>query len=733
VNLEGVRTSGPWCHPERLRTSLDWFVRALSVWGVVWCSISMGATIEVRDSGQNRVFEIVSEFIPEDSMAGGIGLPGLLVGETRTVLYEKGRTRTEFARRVPTGRVLVRLAQGVEERRVFVGEPNVEGVDDAPGYFLLEAEGRDAALELALKYRGREGVLSAEPVLGRKSVRKFLPNDPFFIYDWHLLNWGQFGGARRLDLNVTNVWDRFRGNGILVAVVDDGVQRTHPDLTENIDTRFQYDFRDGDADASPRGSDDFHGTAISGVVAGRGNNDVGIVGVAFEASLVPVRLIGGFDQSDEQDALAMAQGGAAVSVSSNAWGAEDTGRSLEGPGPLMQKAIEKAVVEGRGGRGTIFVWAGGNGGEVGDNMNYDGYANAIQTIAVGSVDDGGTRAVYSEPGACLVVVAPSSGPLDSIRPGIMTTDLTGDDGLNYFGSTGDTSDVNYTKTFGGTSASSAAVSGVVALVLESNPELGWRDVQEILMRSARQLEPGNSSWRINQAGFHFSPLYGAGLIDAGEAVGLARGWRNLGEQKRFVMEASGLGQTIPDNNAVGLIRTFLIPQSQRLRVEHATLSTRIRHARRGDLAISLISPHGTESPMTELHSDFTADYEDWTFMSVFHWGELSDGEWKVKVVDRRARNTGVLESVRIELFGTSDFAGAGWVLQPRGLDGDGFRFSLGGAGGARVALQTSLDLLLWTTLVETNVPPEAAGLELKVPVGNRVVGRFYRVIGNAVE
>ena len=54
-------------------------------------------------------------------MAGGIGLPGLLVGETRTVLYEKGRTRTEFARRVPTGRVLVRLAQGVEERRVFVG------------------------------------------------------------------------------------------------------------------------------------------------------------------------------------------------------------------------------------------------------------------------------------------------------------------------------------------------------------------------------------------------------------------------------------------------------------------------------------------------------------------------------------------------------------------------------------------------------------------------------------
>ena len=115
-------------------------------------------------------------------------------------------------------------------------------------------------------------------MLGRKSVRKFLPNDPFFIYDWHLLNWGQFGGARRLDLNVTNVWDRFRGNGILVAVVDDVVQRTHPDLTENIDTRFQYDFRDGDADASPRGSDDFHGTAISGVVAGRGNNDVGIVG-----------------------------------------------------------------------------------------------------------------------------------------------------------------------------------------------------------------------------------------------------------------------------------------------------------------------------------------------------------------------------------------------------------------------------------------------------------------------
>ncbi len=733
MSRENVRASMLRFRCDRLRTFLDSFVRVVSVWVVVLFSTSVGATIEVRDSGQNRIFEIVSEFIPEDSVAAGLGLPGLVVGETRIVLYEKDRARTEFARRVPTGRVLVRLARGAEERRVFAAEPDVEAVDYAPGYFLLGAKRPDAALELALTYRGREGVLSAEPLLGRKSVRKFLPNDPFFIYDWHLLNWGQFGGARRLDLNVTNVWERFRGKGVLVAVVDDGIQRTHPDLAETIETRFQYDFRDGDSDPSPRGSDDFHGTAISGVVAGRGNNDVGIVGVAFEASLVPIRLIGGFDQSDEQDAMAMLQGGAAVSVSSNAWGAEDTGRSLEGPGPLMQKAIEKAVVEGRGGKGTIFVWAGGNGGEVGDNMNYDGYANAIETIAVGSVDDRGTRAVYSEPGACLVVVAPSSGPLDSDRQGIMTTDLTGDEGLNYFGSPGDTSDVNYTKTFGGTSASSAAVSGVVALLLESNPDLGWRDVQEILMRSARQLEPENSSWRINQAGFHFSPLYGAGLIDGAEAVGLARDWRNLGTQKRFVMEASGLDQTIPDNNPVGLTRTFLIPQSQRLRVEHATLSVRIRHARRGDLAISLISPYGTESPMTELHSDFTADYQDWTFMSVFHWGELSGGEWTVKVVDRRVRNTGVLQSVRIELFGTSELAGAGWVLQPRGLEDDGFLFSLGGAGGARVAVQTSLDLMLWTTLLETNVPPGVANLELKVPVGNGVAGHFYRVIGNAVE
>jgi subtilisin-like proprotein convertase family protein len=290
---------------------------------------------------------------------------------------------------------------------------------------------------------------------------------------------------------------------------------------------------------------------------------------------------------------------------------------------------------GRQGRGTIYVWAGGNGLGAKDNANYDGYVNSIYTIGVTALDDQGNQASYSEPGACLVVAAPSSGGAQSIT----TTDLNG-----------------YSSGFGGTSMACPVVSGVVALLLEANPNLGWRDVQEILMRSATKIDPADSDWISNGAGLHFNHNFGAGLVNATAALNLASSWTNLGSQTSVISEQSGLAFSIPDNNAVGLTRSFDLSGSH-LRVEHVTLRINLAHSNRGNLAITLTSPSGAESRLAEKHSDSGDNYADWKFMSVHHWAEDSAGIWTVRITDLAAGETGSLSSLRLEVYGTQSAQG----------------------------------------------------------------------------
>ena len=125
-----------------------------------------------------------------------------------------------------------------------------------------------------------------------------------------------------------------------------------------------------------------------------------------------------------------------------------------------------------------------------------------------------------------------------------------------------------------------------------------------------------------------------------------------------MFEQTGLSVSIPDNTSAVVTRGFFVPYSRALRAEHVTVSVSIQHSRRGDLAITLISPHGTESRLAERHFDFNKDYRDWKFMSVFHWGESTAGQWQVKIQDRRTQKSGVLESIRLELFGTSLLGGS---------------------------------------------------------------------------
>jgi subtilisin-like proprotein convertase family protein len=676
-----------------------------------------------------------------------VGTPRLraqAVGDTdvrELVLYPKDAPRTEWTRRVLTREVLVRLAPGTDAAALArsVGAVAGQEISYAPRHYIFRVTQPGGALQVAAQLAGRPGVEHVEPVLKRKLAKRFVPNDPLFSQQWTLLNTGQNGATAGADINVTNVWNTYRGTGIIVGVIDDGLQYTHPDLAANANTTIHYDYRDGDNDPKPEGTAgaaggkpnaDSHGTATAGVIAARGNNGIGAAGVAFEASLVGLRLIGG-NAGDTQEGAALSHSNSVIHIYNNSWGPNDDGFVKGGAGTLALAALQNGVNTGRGGRGSIFVWAAGNGGAALDNAGYDSYNGSIYTISVGALTDLGTKADYSERGACLIVAAPSGaetagGPR---LQGTTTTDLLGDFGYNSSTvavgavNPGDLADRDYTQNYNGTSSAAPVVSGVVALMLQANPNLGWRDVQEVLILTATQTDPTNNEWRTNKAGFKFNPNFGAGRVNAGAAVALATNWANLPAMTSTASEQAGLDVAVPDNDTTGITRSFDLSASD-LRVEQTVVTVDITHANRGDLVINLVSPSGTVSPLAELHGDTNANYTAMTFRSTFNWGEDSKGTWQLQISDRRANNAGTLTRAKLEVYGTTPSAP---TLAAKTL-GSG-QFTLGVAGTPALAytlqVNTNATVTNWTTLFSTNAPASVFDLIDSSASGPR---RFYRLV-----
>ncbi|MDP4623721.1 MAG: S8 family serine peptidase [Akkermansiaceae bacterium] len=566
------------------------------------------------------------------------------------VVYQDGEQNNDPQPRFVTSDIFAKLPQ---EQAELLAKKHGLIIKDrpsyAPEYVIFSADQPLEALAKIEGIRDENFVETADVLLTENVVKRALPNDTHIARQWHLKASG--AAVAGSDMNVEDAWKYgetggVKGTGIGISIVDDGMQTNHPDLTTNANTDFDYDWNGDDNDPSP-GAGDSHGTACAGVAAARGNNNLGVSGVAPEATLYGLRLIaGGFTATDVAEALTHEP--TRIDISSNSWGPSDSGTFLGGASAAAKAALKTAAENGRGGKGTIFTWAGGNGGDNGDNSNYDSYANSIYTIAVGATSSSGLRSFYSEPGANVVICAPSNGG----TLGITTTDVTGSNGYSTATSV---LGADYTTTFGGTSSACPAVAGAIALMLEKNPELGWRDVQEILIRSANKINPTNGDWIVNGAGFNFNHDFGAGLIDVTAAVDMAATWTNLETQISTVRTQNSIGASIPNNTVNGVVREFDLSASN-IRIEQVTLKVDITHVNRGDLAISLISPNGTESRLSEVHSDPNNNYSDWTFSSVRNWGENSRGTWTVKVADRSAANNavGTLNSLELTVFGASD-------------------------------------------------------------------------------
>lgn len=443
---------------------------------------------------------------------------------------------------------------------------------------------------------------------------------------------------------------------------------------------------------------------------------------------------GTFDQAD-LPSFSDSGAGTLIHVKNIGFGSSDFTGVIDGPGPEVAGYYQngfyvpgtraKAVREGRLGLGTVFVHPAGNGRFSGlDNTNNDGYANAREAITVGALTriGGGDMtannvdhvSLDSEWGANLTVVAPGGGSYFSgktaasrannrlsmdaivttvVAPAITpisTTDWTINDparpptsttpsipelfGVNKGGTSEDYSDGSYTRKFQGTSAAAAYVSGVAALMLEANPRLSWMDVQNILIRTARNhldpvayaLDPTatnpprnlldgvdpndpadpvviDQDWKKNGANLWFNHKYGAGLVDAGRAVAEAQiGVLMPTQTDQLTVEIFNSNRLlVPDATGTatapiaGLAEMTLIPPvPPDFVITHVQLKIdRLLTPYIGECGITLISPSGMESTLLEPRFDGTDDILDWTFGSLRYWGENGSGVWKVQFRD----------------------------------------------------------------------------------------------------
>ncbi|MCP5003398.1 MAG: S8 family serine peptidase [Planctomycetes bacterium] len=485
----------------------------------------------------------------------------------------------------------------------------------------------------------------------------YVDDEYFSDHQWYLENTGQTGGTPGEDINVQTAWDQgYDGSGSTIAIIDDAIEIGHEDLQSQ--NNLHYDFYSRDTDPSPDSSSENHGTTVAGIATALRNNDQnGIAGVAPNATLAGLRLGPSISLQKFSDAIGHECSEIDIYNISGSPGLLDTaGGDIEPLNSHVKSALEDGILWCRGGLGSIFVVPAGNDhietddGYILGNTNFSNFLSSRHTIVAAASDKNGEHAFYSTTGANILVNAP-------VGYSAITTDRMGIFGENNFPINN-----NYTKE-DGTSLAAPMVSGVVALMLEANPFLTWRDVQHILIETAEQNDPGDLGWVKNGAGHDISYKHGFGRVDAGAAVSEAKEWKEVRAEREYENDSGTIDIGIPnDDSEYGIEHEIPMDDTYINSVEHVDVFVEIDHESRNELEITLVSPDGTESLLSRPHTDFlSGDYSNWRFGSVRHFGENPDGWWKIKVKDTEGGSSGKLTNWKLKIYGTYENSGDGPV------------------------------------------------------------------------
>jgi len=553
--------------------------------------------------------------------------------------------------------------------------------------------------------------------------------DPLATQQWHLKNTGQNAfadgtGVVGIDINVEPVYSTFglTGNGVIAAVVDTGMEIAHEDLAANVIPGGSWNFNNITTDPTNTvDTDGDHGTEVSGLIA-MARNTVGGIGVAPRASLKGFNFLS--SSQSEQFFIDSLGGSASTPNSSDVFVFNQSfGITLPVPqdfsiDPLDEAQYLSGVTNLRGGKGALYVKAAGNGfndmaqarncspsfvsnccaanaaGLSCENANFDPANTLPYQIVAGAMNADGIKASYSTAGSAIWVSAPGgefgknvsqfgAASPEAFEPAMVTTDQSGcvigtsttnrNNGSTFNNGGAPNTSCNYTNQMNGTSSATPVTVGAIALILEANPTLTWRDVKHILASTARQIDAGRApvnvvltggtyvaepAWLTNAAGFKFHNWYGFGLVNASAAVNMARTY-TAGQLGAFVntgfISSGTLNLPIPDNSLTGATSTVTVPANPVHVIEAVQISVTATHPAAGDLGIELLSPLGTRSVLKNIRDGFftSADLNGMVLLSNAFYGENPVGAWTLKVVDGSGVNAtaGTLTNWTLRVYG----------------------------------------------------------------------------------
>lgn len=515
---------------------------------------------------------------------------------------KKASKKAKFERRLGTGAALVNLG--------------------APA---------DAAAVMA-QFRADPDVAYVEPD-SRAYALAVTPNDTEYAKQWDLFE--PIAG-----MNVPAAWDKSTGTGVTVAVIDTGYV-AHSDVASNVVAG--YDFissstaaRDGNGrDNNPADQGDWsaagecgtgstasgsswHGTHVAGTIAAATNNSKGVAGIAYNAKIQPVRVLGkcGGATSDIVDAITWASGGSVSGITANATPAKVINMSLGGSGACTatyQNAINAAV-----GRGTTVVVAAGN-----SNADASGFspASCNNVINVASTNRTGDRSFYSNYGTIIDVSAPGGETRRSTdTPGTVTTPENGI--LSTLNNGATTPGAEIYKPYQGTSMAAPHIAGLAALLVAAKPSLTPAQVESAIKTNARPLAgtcTGGCGTGLADA---------AATVTAVAATPTTPSFENTGDFA--IADNATVESPITVTGVAGNAPATL------------KVGVNIVHTYIGDLKVDLIAPDGSAYTLHN-RAGGSADNINQTY-TVNASAEVANGTWKLRVNDNAGGDTGKIDS-----------------------------------------------------------------------------------------
>jgi len=517
-------------------------------------------------------------------------------------------------------------------------------------FFVEAPEGTgQKVFDIAAALLQRADVEYCHPELVRERQSKLI-----FAAQWHLKKTTVAGVVVDAHANVEAAHALTRGEGITVAVIDDGIDIDHVEFAGAGKVVAAQNMLPRGPDPRPRRADNNHGTACAGVAVANGSQAAS--GVAPAARLMPIRLLAGLGSQAEAEAFRYAadMGADIISCSWGPpdgawWDPKDPDHNNVDPQPTSTRlAVEYAATQGRGGKGCILLYAAGNGNESADN---DGYASNPHVLAIAACNDRGRRAIYSDFGRAVWCSFPSNDfELPEVQhpapltPGIWTTDRLGEQGYNKGRADDGDAAGAYTNSFGGTSSACPGVAGVAALVLAINPALQRLEVADILKRACDRIDPAGGQY--NSAGR--SAFYGWGRLNALTAVQLAQP-----QPRNEVTVSRRFDAPLPSPGSAD----FVLDVTGAASASAVSVAVDISHARIGDLVLTLQGPaaSGVGPVLLRRRSGGAGTavrkvFDKTTTPALAQFdGKPGNGRWTLTVQDARAADKGVLVSFSVRV------------------------------------------------------------------------------------